>query len=1107
MAMVEKSGTRAAAWVVKAFLLGSLLAYPASAAAQTRHITATLPDFSGPALNDGPFPNLTVGTFTYTLLPGETIVRASVSGTWGNALVPQSSAGADVYVDRVLDGPLVARCVINDVCWQGAPPDLVPWSFTFTAGQFPLLADGSAVLTAQQTSVTIVRLGGLRLDLEVDLAPTPTLTVSGGGAGSGTVTSQPGLAPVINCGIANSVASGACGQNYPFSTSVTLTATAGATSTFTGWSGACAGTATCTVAMTAARAVTATFQPRQTLTVTRVGSGTVTSVPSGINCGTDCTESYPFGTTVTLTAVPAADYTFTGWSGACTGTLPCVVAMTSARAVTATFTINRHTLTVNRVGSGTVTSLPGGINCGADCSEEYDAPTPVTLTAVPAAGYTFTGWSGACTGTLPCVVLMTSARAVTATFTVNRYTLTVNRVGSGTVTSVPGGINCGTDCTEDYDYPTTVTLTAVPAVDYTFTGWSGACTGTLPCVVAMTSARAVTATFAPPQTLTVNVVGGGLVTSVPAGIRCGTDVTDCTEAYVLNTPVTLTAAADTGYTFTGWSGSCTGTGTCLLTINGTPSVTATFTINRYTLTVNRVGNGTVTSVPAGITCGADCTEVYDYPTQVALTAVPAATWQFAGWSGAGCTGAGVCTMTANRTATATFTQGAPTITTVSPGRGTTEGGTPVRVTGTNLLPGSTVTVGGSPATNVVVTGPTELSFLTPGGNVGAAPLVVGTAAATVASSFTYVLPTARSLAGARHPALNFDGRYTAFESPVALVADDTNGIADIYVYDRLLDSVRRVSVSTLGTEGVGGESLNAAISASGRFVAFESRASNLVASDLNGLADIFLHDRDADVNGVFDEPGAISTIRISVASAGTEAIGGSSRLPSISGNGRWVVFESAATNLVPSDDNGLDDVFVSDRLTGQTRRLDVSSAGVQAAGGASGRAVISLDGRWVAFDSAANNLVPGDTNGLRDVFLHDRDTDADGVMDEADARATSRVSVSSSVSAPPAPPAGGQADGDSGQPSITQEGRYIAFASTATNLVPNDTNRESDVFLHDRVMGTTRRLSVGPGGVQFVGPSHTPSISANGSLLIFLTRASMRPHPAWHRLWGARRRP
>ncbi len=159
-----------------------------------------------------------------------------------------------------------------------------------------------------------------------------------------------------------------------------------------------------------------------TLSVVKAGSGsgTVSSAPAGINCGTDCSEAFTSGTSVTLTAAPAAGSTFAGWSGACTGTGSCVVSMTQARSVTATFDLSGggpFTLTVTTVGSGSVRSTPTGINCGTDCNESYASGTSVTLTARAVRGSSFAGWSGACTGTGSCVVSMTQARSVTATFT------------------------------------------------------------------------------------------------------------------------------------------------------------------------------------------------------------------------------------------------------------------------------------------------------------------------------------------------------------------------------------------------------------------------------------------------------------------------------------------------------------------------------------------------------------------------------------------------------------------------------------------------------------------------------------------------------------------
>jgi parallel beta-helix repeat protein len=243
-----------------------------------------------------------------------------------------------------------------------------------------------------------------------------------------------------------------------------------------------------------------------TLNVATVGTGTgtVTSSPAGINCGGDCTEIYNDGTVVMLTAAPDVGSTFAGWSGGgCSGTGTCTTTVNAATTVTANFTLNTYTVTVakNGTGSGTVTSSPAGIDCGADCSEPYNSGTVVTLTAAPDVGSTFAGWSGGgCSGTGACVSTINSATTVTATFTLNTYLLTVSKTGTGTgtVTSSPAGINCGADCTELYNSGTTVTLTASPTAGSTFTGWSGGCSGTGGCTVTMDAAKTVTANFSSP---------------------------------------------------------------------------------------------------------------------------------------------------------------------------------------------------------------------------------------------------------------------------------------------------------------------------------------------------------------------------------------------------------------------------------------------------------------------------------------------------------------------------------------------------------------------------------------------------------------------------------
>lgn len=219
----------------------------------------------------------------------------------------------------------------------------------------------------------------------------------------------------------------------------------------------------------------------------------------------------------------------------------------------------------------------------------------------------------------------------------------------------------------------------------------------------------------------------------------------------------------------------------------------------------------------------------------------------------------------------------------------------------------------------------------------------------------------------------------------------------------------RVSVASDGTEG-NFASDAPSISADGRYVAFVSGASNLVANDADQIDDIFVHDLQTR-----------QTTIVSVASDSTQANAGS-RNPVISADGRYVAFASDASNLVANDTNGSRDIFVHDRQTQQTTRVSVVSDGGQSSGGTSTSPLVSIssNGRYVAFSSPATNLVPDDTNGLNDVFVHDRQTGQ-----------TTRISVASD---------GTQANGDSVDPSISADGRYVAFDSGASNLAPNDTN-------------------------------------------------------------------
>ncbi|MGE0434750.1 MAG: IPT/TIG domain-containing protein, partial [Planctomycetota bacterium] len=231
-----------------------------------------------------------------------------------------------------------------------------------------------------------------------------------------------------------------------------------------------------------------------------------------------------------------------------------------------------------------------------------------------------------------------------------------------------------------------------------------------------------------------------------------------------------------------------------------------------------------------------------------------------------------------------------------------------------------------------------------------------------------------------------------------------------------------------------GWAFDISISANGRFVAFASDADNLVAGDGNGVRDVFVRDRDTDGDGVFDEPGAVSTVRVSVDTSGADS-DGASLAPTLSASGRYVLFFSDATNLIASDTNGARDLFMRDMQTDTTTRINVDSSGLESVGPANGGtglvAAITGDGRFVAFVSPANDLVTGDTNGAADVFVRD-----------LLAGTTVRVSVDSAG----AETGGGGVSGLG----ISDDGRFVCFDSNATDLVPGDTNVQADVFVHDR---------------------------------------------------------
>jgi Tol biopolymer transport system component len=306
------------------------------------------------------------------------------------------------------------------------------------------------------------------------------------------------------------------------------------------------------------------------------------------------------------------------------------------------------------------------------------------------------------------------------------------------------------------------------------------------------------------------------------------------------------------------------------------------------------------------------------------------------------------------------------------------------------------------------------------------------------------------------PAVSADGRCVAFNSLASNLtagdAGDANKTFDIFVLDRVTRAMVPASVSGSGQLG-NGPSFGSALNADCRIMAYASDATNLQAgSDTNGSTDIFVHEFVTN-----------TTTRISVGVGGAEA-NGASFAPSISGDARWVAFHSNATNLVSgADGNNAADVFVFDRMTNTTTRVTLGDND-------SFDPVVSADGSVVAFGSAATNLVSGDTNAATDVFVWTRSN-----------QQIARVSLSSS---------GAQAHGRSAAPSMSSDARFVAFESDAADLVANDTNNATDIFVRDRTNGQTTRVSVTSAAAQVANSSLAPTISADGNFVAFSSDAT-----------------
>jgi hypothetical protein len=327
-----------------------------------------------------------------------------------------------------------------------------------------------------------------------------------------------------------------------------------------------------------------------------------------------------------------------------------------------------------------------------------------------------------------------------------------------------------------------------------------------------------------------------------------------------------------------------------------------------------------------------------------------------------------------------------------------------------------------------------------------------------------VAPTATPTATPTPIANLSNTRYIVFASSATnLVASDTNSLTDIFRKDLVAGTVIRVNTTSASAQATGGVSDSPAITSDGRYVTFRSDATNLVASDTNALSDIFRKDINT---------GAI--VRVNTTSASAQATGGTSTTPTISSDGNLITFTSVATNLVASDTNALQDVFQKNISTAAITRVNTDSASAQATGGVSGNGAIttSADGRYVLFTSAATNLVASDTNAVQDIFRKDMNTGA-----------IVRINTTS---------AGAQATGSSTlNATMSSDSNIVTFETGATNLVASDTNALTDVFVKNVTTGAISLVSTTSAGVQATGGvSVNPDISDDGRYVAFTSLAT-----------------
>jgi len=467
-----------------------------------------------------------------------------------------------------------------------------------------------------------------------------------------------------------------CEEVFPVGRVIELIATPLAGFEFTGWGEDCATQnstisdsqkRSCVLTMSEDRTVSANFNPRRQfleVSVAQPDMGRITIRGTTINCSENssddptCKTSLPYGQRIRVHAAPMQGARLAEWKGDCVGRGECVVSMTQDRKISASFEPDSVLIEIQKTGNGAgrVISAPAAIDCGSTCDAKFPRGQILTLRAEPAAGSTFTGWTGKCAGLEECrITLEDNYSSISAEFSTQAFTLTASITGAGAIISSPAGINCSTtetDCEVELSAGTEITLTTLEDEGFEHESWTGDCSGIGSCTLTMDSNKNVGSIFGPAEyDVTVNLVGPGRgrIISQPNGIDCPSE---CVRSFPHGTQVTLIAQDEPGSTFAGWTGACVGSEECVLSLTNFETVVARFEIERHTIHIasRGLGSGRITSDPATVNCPGNCSIELDHQQTIEMIAEPLAGSKFMGWEGI-CVGLGPCIVTAESSGT------------------------------------------------------------------------------------------------------------------------------------------------------------------------------------------------------------------------------------------------------------------------------------------------------------------------------------------------------------------------------------------------------------------------------------------------------------------------